>query len=81
MPEIKPNEVYTTKEVRDFLKISESTVKRLLKKGVIRANKVGERYRVLGREILRLISPETEKKAANIYQRVKQETVKTIEKW
>ncbi|MBI2042698.1 MAG: hypothetical protein HYT21_03075 [Candidatus Nealsonbacteria bacterium] len=28
--EIKPNQIYTTSEARDFLKISESTIKRML---------------------------------------------------
>lgn len=81
MKEIKPNEVYTTKEVQDFLKISSSTIKRLLKKGIIRANKVGGRYRIWGREILRLVSPEVEKEAIGLYQRFKKKTKKTIEKW
>ena len=81
MTEIKPNQVYTTEEARDFLKISESTIKRHLKKGILRANKVGGRYRILGRELLRLVSPEVETKAVNLYQRFKRKTKKTIEKW
>jgi len=81
MTEIKPNEVYTTEEARNFLKISESTIKRHLKRGILRANKVGGRYRILGRELLRLVSPEVETKAVNLYQRFKRKTKKTIEKW
>jgi len=81
MPEIKPNKVYTTKETQDFLKISTSTIKRLLKKGIIQANKVGGRYRIWGREILRLVSPKVEKKAVNFYQSLKKKTKKAIEKW
>jgi len=82
MPEeIKPNKVYTTNEARDFLKISSSTIKRLLKNGIIQANKVGGRYRIWGKEILRLVSPKVEKKAVNFYQRLKKKTKKTIEKW
>lgn len=81
MPEIKPNEVYTTKETQDFLKISSSTTKRLLKKGILRANKVGGRYRILGRELLRLVSPEVEEKAIKVYQRFKRKTKRAIEKW
>ena len=79
--EIKSNEVYTTKEVQDYLKVSKSTIKRMLKKGIIKANKVGGQYRVLGREVLSLISPEAEKRASDVYQRIKQKTRKTIEKW
>jgi len=79
--EIKSNEVYTTKEVQDYLKVSKSTIKRMLKRGIIKANKVGGQYRVLGREVLSLISPEVEEKASNIYQRIKRKTKETIEQW
>ena len=79
--EIKPNQVYTTEEAQDFLRVSNSTIKRFLKKGILKANKVGGRYRVLGRELLRLVSPEAEEKAAKVYQRLKQKTKKTIEIW
>ncbi len=79
--EIKPNQVYTTQEARNFLKVSKSTFKRFLKKGIIEANKVGGRYRIWGREILKLVSPEFEKKAVNFYQHLKERTKKTIEKW
>lgn len=79
--EIKPNEVYTTEEARDFLRISTSTIKRWLKKGIIQANKVGGRYRILGRELLSLVSPEAEKRVVNFYQRFKRKTKETIEKW
>jgi len=81
MKNIEPNEVYTTEEARSFLKVSESTIKRFLKNGIIQANKVGGRYRIWGREILRLVSPEAERKAVNFYQRLKEKTKKTIEKW
>ena len=81
MPEIKPNEVYTTEEARDFLKVSESTVKRLLKRGIIKAYKVGGAYRIWGSEILRLVSPKVESKVYKIYDKVRQKTRETIEKW
>ena len=79
--EIKPDQVYTTEEAQDFLRVSNSTIKRFLKKGILKANKVGGRYRVLGRELLRLVSPEVEEKAVKVYQHLKQKTQKTIEKW
>lgn len=79
--EMKPNEVYTTKEVQDYLKVSKSTIKRLLKGGIIKANKIGGQYRVLGREVLSLISPKIEKKASDIYQRIKKKTKDTIKQW
>ena len=81
MTEINPNEVYTTKEARSFLKISESTIKRFLKKGTIRANKVGERYRILGSELLKMVSPKTEEEASRFYQQIKEKAKKTMEKW
>lgn len=71
MSEIKPNEVYTTEETRELLKVSNSTIKRMLKSGLLRANKIGKQYRILGHEILRLVSPEVEQKAVNAYQKVK----------
>lgn len=79
--EIKENAVYTTTEAMSFLKISESTIKRWLKKGILRANKVGGQYRVLGKEILRLIAPKLEKKAEGAYMQVKSRVVKVINKW
>ncbi len=79
--EIKPNAVYTTFETQEFLRISESTVKRLLKKGLIRANKVGGQYRILGKEILRLVSPEIEKAAVDSYLKLKKNIVTKINKW
>jgi len=81
MQEIKPNKVYTTEETRDFLRISKSTIKRWLKKGLIRANKVGGQYRILGAEILRLISPALEKQATKIYREIKEKTKEKIKSW
>ena len=65
--ELKENSIYTTAETQEILKISPSTMKRMLKKGLIRANKIGKQYRILGREILRLVSPEVEKEAIKSY--------------
>ena len=81
MEDINPNEVYTTKETRDFLKVSESTLKRYLKKGIIRAHKIGGRYRILGSEILLVISPEVESKVYQAYKGVREKARKTIERW
>ena len=81
MNEINPHEVYTTGETRRLLKVSESTIKRLLKKGLIRANKVGGQYRILGKEILRVVSPELEKGATRSYLVLKKKVVSKINKW
>lgn len=78
---IEPNAVYTTRETQTLLKISESTIKRLLKSGLIRANKIGGQYRIMGKEILRLISPELEKTSARAYLAVKKKVVGKINTW
>ncbi|MBL7156481.1 MAG: helix-turn-helix domain-containing protein [Candidatus Pacebacteria bacterium] len=79
--EINPNQVYTTEEAQDYLKVSNSTIKRWLKGGIINANKIGGRYKILGNELLRLVSPRKETKIEKIYYRVKDKTKRTIEKW
>ena len=81
MNTINPYEVYTTSEAQRFLKISESTIKRLLKNGLLRANKVGGQYRILGKELLRLVSPELEKEATKSYLDIKKKVVNKINKW
>lgn len=79
--EIKPHQIYTTKEAQEFLKVSNSTIKRFLKKGIIKAYRVGGRYRIWGDELLQLVSPELEKKTYRVYRRLKDKTRKAIEKW
>lgn len=81
MPEINPKEIYTTQEAQAFLKISKSTIKRLLKREIITAYKVGGQYRIWGSEILKLVSPEFESKVYKVYKKVKDKTRETIEKW
>ncbi len=81
MSEINPKEVYTTKEAQDFLKVSSSTFKRLLKRGVIKAYKVGGVYRIWGDEILKLVSPKTGERIYKVYAKLKDKTRETIEKW
>ncbi|EKE06664.1 MAG: hypothetical protein ACD_18C00306G0002 [uncultured bacterium] len=79
--EIKPNSVYTTTEAQDLLKISSSTMKRLLKQGLIRANKIGKQYRFLGHDLLKLLSPEVDEKVTNVYQKVKMKTIEKTKEW
>jgi excisionase family DNA binding protein len=79
--EIKPNAVYTTKEVEELLKISSSTIKRLLKKGLLKANKIGGQYRILGHELFRALSPEMDVKATSVYHKVKKRAINIIDKW
>ncbi|MBP9863835.1 helix-turn-helix domain-containing protein [Patescibacteria group bacterium] len=79
--EINNHEVYSTVEAQQLLKISESTIKRLLKKGLIKANKVGGQYRILGKELLRLVSPEAEQQAIQSYLKLKKKIVTKINPW
>lgn len=81
MAEINPNGVYTTGETQALLKVSKSTIKRLFKRGIIRANKIGGQYRILGKELLRVLSPHIERGAVAKYQDLKR-TIKTkIRNW
>ena len=68
--EINPNEVYTTSEVQS-----------LLKNKLIQANKVGGHYRVMGKELLRIVSPRIEKKVVATYQRLKKKVKRKIKTW
>lgn len=81
MAEIRPNEVYTTKETQELLKISNSTLKRILKSGLLNANKIGKQYRILGHDILKLVSPSLDKKATDAYQIVKAKTRTKVRDW
>jgi len=81
MEEIHPNKVYTTEETRKFLRISKSTIKRYLKRRILKANKIGGRYKILGKEILRLISPRAEVKTIILYKKLKQKVKNKIKNW
>jgi len=79
--EINPNEVYTPEETAKLLKISSSTFKRLIKKGLFRANKIGKQYRIMGHELLKVLSPEVDKAATDAYQKVKMNVIKKTRDW
>ena len=79
--EIRPNAVYTTAETEQLLKVSRSTMKRLLKRGILKANKVGGQYRILGKEILKLVSPAAGQKAKKTYLSLKDRVKSKINKW
>lgn len=78
---IEAKKIYTPKEARDFLKVSESTMKRMLKNGIIKAYKVSGQYRIWGDEILRLVSPKLESKVYKVYKNLRESTDKIIKKW
>ncbi len=79
--EIKPGKVYTPKEARDFLKVSDSTMKRMIKSGIIKAYKVSGQYRIWGAEILKLLSPEIGYGIYKVYKNIREKTKETIKKW
>lgn len=69
--EIKKNEVYTHEETQALLKISSSTLTRMIKKGLIRTARVGKQYRILGKEVLRVVSPRLEDKLGKAYNKAR----------
>ena len=77
--EIKENEVYTHEETQALLKVSSSTVTRMIKKGLIRAAKVGKQYRIMGKELLRVLSPELEDKVGKAYNKARQWAHKDVD--
>jgi len=81
MPEIKPNEVYTSGETEKLLKVSNSTLKRLVKHGLVKANKLGGQYRFLGHDLLNMFSPEVDQKATIAYQKIKRTAKEKVKNW
>jgi excisionase family DNA binding protein len=77
--EIKENEVYTHEETQEILKVSSSTVTRMIKKGLIRAAKVGKQYRIMGKELLRVLSPQLEDKLGKAYNKARQWVHKNVD--
>ena len=69
--EIKENEVYTHQETQEILKVSSSTVTRMIKKGLIRTAKVGKQYRIMGKELLRVVSPKLEDEVGKVYNKAR----------
>lgn len=64
---INSHEIYTPAESRALLKVSASTLTRMIKKGLIRAAKVGKQYRIMGKELLRVVSPKLEDQVGRAY--------------
>lgn len=77
--EIRKNEVYTHEEVQTILKVSSSTVTRMLKKGLIRSAKVGKQYRIMGKELLRVLSPKLEDRVGKAYNKARHWAHKDID--
>jgi excisionase family DNA binding protein len=73
---VEAHEVYTPQETITLLKISDSTFRRLIRKGVLRAAKIGGQYRILGKHILQLLNPKLPAKVRSAYNSI----VKDIDK-
>ncbi|OGC36739.1 hypothetical protein A2311_06285 [candidate division WOR-1 bacterium RIFOXYB2_FULL_48_7] len=67
---VDEQEIYTPQETIQILKISDSTFRRLIRKGVIKAAKIGGQYRILGRHILQLLNPSLPGKVKKAYKKV-----------
>jgi len=77
--EIKTSEVYTTEEAHECLKVSNSTLMRMIKKGIIHAAKVGKQYRIMGKELLRVLSPTIEDNVGKAYNKARKWVHKGLE--
>ena len=70
---VEEHEVYTPQETIALLKISDSTFRRLIRNGVLKAAKIGGQYRILGRHILQLLNPSLPGKVKKVYKKVIEE--------
>jgi excisionase family DNA binding protein len=52
---VNSDEIYTLAETQKILKLSRSTILRLIKKNLIKTAKIGRQHRILGKEILRAV--------------------------
>jgi len=62
--EIKEAELYRLSEAKAYLKVSTSTILRMLKSGAIRSAKVGRQHRIPGEELLRLVRVDSPQRVA-----------------
>ena len=53
---IDPNKIYTVPQVAEILGIHPETLKRYIREGKIRAKRIGHGYKILGQEIINIVS-------------------------
>lgn len=70
---VEEHEVYTPQETITLLKISDSTFRRLIRNGVLKAAKIGGQYRILGKHILQMLNPTLPGKVKKVYHKVVEE--------
>jgi len=61
---IDENEVYTTKEVAELLKVSLPTIKRMLADGRLPSTRIGRQHRFLGKDILGILTSQSDLRPA-----------------
>ena len=69
---IEEDLLYTPKEVQEYLKVSSSTMTRMIKNGLILAARVGKQYRIRGAEILIFLTPKIASKVRYKYRRARE---------
>ncbi|MFA7254790.1 MAG: helix-turn-helix domain-containing protein [Candidatus Omnitrophota bacterium] len=69
---IEEDLLYTPKEVQAYLKVSPSTMTRMLRKGLILAARVGKQYRIRGAEILIFLNPKLAVKLRREYRKARE---------
>ncbi|MDD5593513.1 MAG: helix-turn-helix domain-containing protein [Candidatus Margulisbacteria bacterium] len=70
---VEEHEIYTPQETIVLLKISDSTFRRLIRKGALKAAKIGGQYRILGKHILQLLNPNLPGKVKKAYKKIVEE--------
>ena len=68
---INEHEVYTPAETQKILKVSSSTLTRMIKQGLIRTARVGKQYRIMGKELIRVLSPQLEDQLGKAYNKAR----------
>ena len=68
---IDENEIYTPVETQKILKVSSSTLTRMIRQGLIRTARVGKQYRIMGKELLRVVSPKLEDRVGKAYNKAR----------
>jgi len=63
---IEENEVYTTKELAQLLKVSLPTIKRMLRDKRLTSTRVGKQHRFLGRDILSILATQQDLRKVSI---------------
>jgi excisionase family DNA binding protein len=70
---VNEDEIYTPQETITILKISDSTFRRLVRRGVLQAAKIGGQYRIMGKHILQMLGPSLPGRVRKAYKKVVEE--------